>query len=171
MNEDDEPGFADLVPGVKRLQNDRVGPYRQRGGRQTFEHRARFEREPQEARADSADHRGQEAYFHSGLQRKLQRRIRQGQFRPEASLDLHGCRQHEALEMLECFFADAARHGLRMLIVIHGRGLRSRQDAVLKPLVQRWLGSQNRVLAWCPAQARDGGPGASYVYLRASMGD
>ena len=53
-----------------------------------------------------------------------------------------------------------------MLLVIHGKGYRSETEAVLKPLVHRWLAEQPSVLAWCPAQARDGGAGASYVYLR-----
>ncbi|MCP4232040.1 MAG: Smr/MutS family protein, partial [Aestuariibacter sp.] len=43
---------------------------------------------------------------------------------------------------------------------------RSDKAAVLRPLVHHWLSQQNFVLAWCPAQPRDGGSGASYVYLR-----
>ena len=34
-----------------------------------------------------------DSHFNSGLQVKLQRKIRQGAIRPEASLDLHGYRQ------------------------------------------------------------------------------
>lgn len=68
--------------------------------------------------------------------------------------------------MLDTFLAEVLGRGLRMVVIVHGRGLRSEREAVLRPLVQRWLGSQSRVLAWCPAQARDGGAGASYVYLR-----
>jgi len=100
------------------------------------------------------------------MQTKLQRRIRQGQIRPEACLDLHGYRQNEALQALGQFLADALRRRLRLIVIIHGQGYRSQSDAVLKPLVQRWLASQSQVLAWCPAQPRDGAAGASYVYLR-----
>lgn len=53
-----------------------------------------------------------------------------------------------------------------MVLVIHGQGYRSQDEAVLKPLVQRWLATQPQVLGWCPAQARDGAAGASYIYLR-----
>jgi DNA-nicking Smr family endonuclease len=88
--------------------------------------------------------------------------------RPETRIDLHGCRQHEALEALEALLSDALQRGYRMVLIIHGQGYRSQSDAVLKPLVQRWLAKQPQVLAWCPALARDGAAGASYVYLRNS---
>jgi len=84
----------------------------------------------------------------------------------EARLDLHGCRQTEAVAMLESFFERASGARMRLVIVIHGQGHRSQNGAVLKPLVLGWLSTRSSVLGWCPAQSRDGGAGASYVYLR-----
>lgn len=72
------------------------------------------------------------------------------------------------MEALELFLNDALQHRYRMVLIIHGQGYRSQSDAVLKPLVQRWLATQSQVLAWCPALPRDGAAGASYVYLRNS---
>ena len=57
---------------------------------------------------------------------------------------------------------------MRLVIIVHGQGYRSQNDAVLKPLVHRWLAAQGQVLAWCPAQPRDGAAGATYVYLRSA---
>jgi DNA-nicking Smr family endonuclease len=165
MNDDDDSSFADLIPGVRRLRNDRINVYEHRGS-DKFGAPARANRADNSLLRISASASADDAYFDSGLQKKLQRRIRRGQIRPEDSLDLHGCRQQEALQMLESFVERALDRGLRLVVVIHGRGLRSEREAVLKPLVQRWLGGQPGVLAWCPAQARDGGAGASYVYLR-----
>ena len=166
MNDDDDADFSRLVQGVRRLQNDRINVYEQ----QPRDARPRPRARPDDAEpamdSISAAAPRREAYFNPGLQKKLQRRIRQGQIRPEASLDLHGCRRHEALQMLESFVDEALRRGWRMVIVIHGQGFRSQQEAVLKPLVQQWLGNHSQVLAWCPAQARDGAAGASYVYLQ-----
>jgi DNA-nicking Smr family endonuclease len=165
MNNDDDSDFADMVPGVKRLRQDRINVYRQR---EPGSRKSRVS-PPQESRSPSGDDPlppGRESHFNPGLQKKLQRRIRQGLIRPQASLDLHGCRRQEALDLLEDFIDDALRRGRRMLIVIHGQGFRSQSDAVLKPLVRRWLGEHPAVLAWCPAQPRDGAAGASYVYLR-----
>ena len=168
MNDDDDSEFARLIPGVKRLHQDRINVY---------QHRRREKNAPrvkgagahwQEPGFVDESVPARDTHFKPGLQKKLQRRIKQGTIRPETSIDLHGYRQSEALEALEAFLADAIRHGNRMLLVIHGQGYRSQSDAVLKPLVQRWLANQAQVLAWCPALARDGAAGASYVYLRGS---
>jgi DNA-nicking Smr family endonuclease len=101
-----------------------------------------------------------------GLQRKLQRKIRQGQLAIEDSLDLHGYNQKQATATLVQFLQQALASRFRMLVIIHGKGSRSGNDAVLKPLVRHWLAQQSAVLAWCPAQPKHGGDGASYVYLR-----
>jgi len=89
-----------------------------------------------------------------------------GQFTVDAVLDLHGHRQHEALQELELFMQYATNSHARLLLIIHGKGFNSQSGAVLRPLVQHWLSEQNRVLAYCPAQIKDGGTGASYAYLK-----
>jgi DNA-nicking Smr family endonuclease len=164
MKDDDESEFARLIPGVKRLRNDRINVYQHRARKQPV---PATRIEPENWRAQPSESQpAHGTHFNPGLQKKLQRKIRQGLIRPEASLDLHGYRQAEALEALEGLLNDALRRGMRMVLIIHGQGFRSQSDAVLKPLVQRWLANQSQVLAWCPAIARDGAAGASYVYLR-----
>ena len=166
MSADDDSELDRLIPGVKRLHNDRINVYR---------HRERKKPSPRSmprevAEADEFPVESQPAHdshFNTGLQVKLQRKIRQGAIRPEATIDLHGYRQHEALAALQEFLSEALQKQYRMILIIHGQGYRSQSDAILKPLVQRWLSSRSQVLAWCPAQARDGAAGASYVYLRA----
>ena len=167
MSDDDDSEFARMVPGVRRLRQDRINPYPHRPARAT---RPLQRDAPRETRvsAVSVGTPADSSRFDNGLQRKLQRRIRQGDIRPQASLDLHGLRQHEALAALDEFLDEVLAAGLRMVIIVHGQGLRSERDAVLKPLVQRWLASQSQVLAWCPAQPRDGAAGATYAYLRIS---
>jgi DNA-nicking Smr family endonuclease len=165
MSADDDSEFARLLTGVKRLHSDRINHYQQRKPRQPPNKagpQQDYAADPQLAASAVA----RDSHFHSGLQVKLQRRIRQGAIRPQATLDLHGYRQHEALAQLEEFIADALQRRYRMLLVIHGQGYRSPSEAVLKPLLQRWLAQHSQVLAWCPAQLRDGAGGASYVYLR-----
>jgi DNA-nicking Smr family endonuclease len=154
-----------LIPGVKRLHSDRINIYRQRppAARKV---RAEAGREDARAPRSTVNRPAENSYFNSGMQVRLQRKIRQGAIRPELSLDLHGYRQAEALQELEHFLAESLHRRCRMVLVIHGQGFRSQSDAVLKPLVHRWLSEQPEVLAWCPAQPRDGAAGASYVYLR-----
>jgi DNA-nicking Smr family endonuclease len=166
MSADDDSEMERLIPGVKRLQNDRINVYRQRErGKPTPRTRSREVVETSDFPAESGP--VQSSYFNSGLQVKLQRKIRQGAIRPEATIDLHGYRQNEAIAELRDFLSEALHRQYRMILIIHGQGYRSQSDAVLKPLVHRWLSNRSQVLAWCPAQARDGAAGASYVYLRA----
>jgi len=166
MSADDDSEMERLIPGVKRLHQDRINVYRHRERKKPMPRAQPRELEeysdlPSEAQPAHNSH------FNTGLQVKLQRKIRQGAIRPESTLDLHGYRQEEALDALREFLADALNRQYRMILIIHGQGYRSQSDAVLKPLVQRWLSNRSQVLAWCPAQARDGAAGASYVYLRA----
>jgi DNA-nicking Smr family endonuclease len=165
LSADDDSELARLLPGVKRLQSDRVNPYRERpAGKRTsvtLRQTTPVIQPTDNIGTGSADH----SHFNTGLQTKLQRKIRQGAIRPQALLDLHGYRQADALAVLQEFLEDALQRRYRMVLIIHGQGFRSQTEAILKPLVQRWLAAQPLVLAWCPAQARDGAAGASYVYL------
>jgi len=166
-DDDDESELSRLLPGVKRLHSDRINLYQQR---QPTTPARKSNPRPVDSSAGfyETSPGAQDSYFNSGLQVKLQRKIRQGGIRPEDSIDLHGYRQAEALLELEEFMSQAIQRRYRMILIIHGQGYRSASEAVLKPLVQRWLSEQAQVLAWCPAQLRDGAAGASYVYLRGS---
>ena len=163
---DDDTDFAELIPGVKRLRNDRVNLYQHRDKPAVRVRQSEQETSMQPHSPDTTS--ASDSHFNAGIQKKLQRKIKQGIIRPGASLDLHGFRQEEALHALNHFIVDAQSSGERMVIIVHGQGYRSQNDAVLKPLVQRWLAGHSQVLAWCPAQVRDGAGGASYVYLRAN---
>ena len=165
----DPPSFADLIPGVKKIEDDRINIY---------DHRKKpvalpktrpqtTDSNPDFANIDYRHRSGiNESLFNAGIRKKLQRKIRQGQLAIEDRLDLHGYNQNQAITALNGFLQQALTAELRMLIVIHGKGNRSGSDAVLKPLVRHWLAQQSSVLAWCPAQPKHGGDGASYVYLR-----
>ena len=104
-----------------------------------------------------------------GLDRRSVERLRGGELRIEARLDLHGMTQGEAHRALGDFVAHAHRAGLRCVLVITGKGGRGSGDGVLRAAVPRWLNeAPNRaaLLAFAPAQPRDGGTGALYLLLR-----
>src|SRR2546429_5977710 len=67
------------------------------------------------------------------------------------------------------FLPDAVRAGLRCVLIVHGRGLNSKdQTPVLKERLKSWLarGRPARVvLAFTTARPCDGGAGALYVLL------
>jgi DNA-nicking Smr family endonuclease len=98
-----------------------------------------------------------------GLDRRSAERLRRGERRIEARLDLHGMTQDEAHQALLTFLARSVAAGRRCVLVITGKG------GVLRSAVPRWLNERpNRphLLAFMPAQAKDGGAGALYLLLR-----
>ncbi len=164
---DTEADFAALMPGVKRLHDDKINHYQQRTpksiARKIIEESASTDFA---ALSYSQQTEIRESFFDHGMQRKLRKKIRQGLLPVDDSLDLHGFTQKNAQAALSAFFAQSLNLGHKMVIVIHGKGQRSQNSAVLKPLTLYWLSQQKSVLAWCPAQPGDGGHGATYVYLR-----
>ncbi len=106
----------------------------------------------------------------ASLDKRVLRRLRAGDYAVQAHLDLHGRTRAEAKIDLERFVDDSRRKSLRCILVIHGRGLHSKdQLPVLKEGIQRWLTSGRigaQVLAFCTARPHDGGFGAVYVLLR-----
>jgi DNA-nicking Smr family endonuclease len=94
-------------------------------------------------------------------------RLKRGQQRVEARLDLHGLSQDEAHRALFGFIRAGRAAGKRCVLVITGRGRLG--GGVLKEAVPRWLDEAEfrpHLLAICAAQPRDGGTGALYVMLR-----
>jgi DNA-nicking Smr family endonuclease len=96
-------------------------------------------------------------------------RLRRGRLRPEARLDLHGMTQDKAHRALNRFIAEAQSSGVRSTIIITGKGRISEGGGVLRNQVPQWLnapGIRPSILAFAPAQPKDGGAGALYVLLR-----
>jgi DNA-nicking Smr family endonuclease len=97
------------------------------------------------------------------------RRLHQGDFSIQAHIDLHGLNVESAKEAFESFLKASVNSGKRAVLIIHGRGLSSPGDAVLKNKVREWLSHSywlKRVIAYASAQSHDGGAGATYVLLR-----
>ena len=111
---------------------------------------------------------GEELLFvRGGLQQRVLRKLRRGQFAIEAELDLHGYIVPEAREALAVFLRDALLTGKRCVRIIHGKGLGAEgRLPVLKIKVNSWLRQKDQVLAFCSARSQDGGTGAVYVLLK-----
>jgi DNA-nicking Smr family endonuclease len=105
-----------------------------------------------------------------GFDGRVLRKLRTGAFSAQAHVDLHGLTKDEAKGALETFIQKSRVAGLRCVLVVHGRGLHSKdQIPVLKQSVQVWLSHgrpAKNVLAFCSARPQDGGAGAVYVLLR-----
>lgn len=97
------------------------------------------------------------------------RKLKAGEFTTQSHLDLHGYTKQAAEAALVSFILNAHAMGHRVVLVIHGRGLKSSQGPVLKEHLVRWLttGSLSHlILAFCSARPCDGGTGALYILLK-----
>lgn len=104
-----------------------------------------------------------------GLDRRKAERLKRGKLPIEATLDLHGLRQHEAHRRLGQFLAQCQDAGKRCVVVVTGKGLHKEEGGVLRAAVPRWLnepGNRERVLSFDYTQPRHGGTGALYILLR-----
>jgi DNA-nicking Smr family endonuclease len=105
-----------------------------------------------------------------GLDPRVVRRLRRGDFAWQAHIDLHGLTAAQARERVDQFILESFRTGRRCVLVVHGRGLNSKdRTPVLKERLKSWLAhgrTAKVVLAFTTARAHDGGAGALYVLLR-----
>lgn len=105
-----------------------------------------------------------------GLDLGIVAQLQSRQFSPEAHIDLHGLNSEQAFSNLVAFFRSSYYKGVRVALVVTGRGLNSMNGVpVLRAKVQEWFTHdpfKRVVLAFCTAKQEDGGAGAFYVLLR-----
>ena len=105
-----------------------------------------------------------------GLDLSIVGQLQARQFSPEAHIDLHGLNSEQAFSNLVGFFRSSYYKGVRVALVVTGRGLNSMNGVpVLRAKVQEWFTHEpfkRVVLAFCTAKQEDGGAGAFYVLLR-----
>ena len=114
----------------------------------------------------------------SGLDGNTQEKLRRGALRPEARIDLHGYTEEAAHHALLSFLERAQKGGLRLVLVVTGKGNPKNEDGagwtmrrhgILKEMVPRWLNERAfaaLIAGTAAAHLRHGGGGALYVYLR-----
>ena len=106
----------------------------------------------------------------SGLDPALVRKLRRGEFSVQGHVDLHGLSRAEAKAEVDRFLRRSRQQGKRCVLLVHGRGLHSKdQVPVLKEALRSWLATARfgrHVLAFATARPQDGGAGAVYVLLR-----
>lgn len=107
---------------------------------------------------------------------KAFRKLKRGKLRPEARIDLHGMTVDRAHPALLRFIIGSHAKGLRLVLVITGKGEGPGpsgplpyQRGILRRQVPSWLSQAplgSLILQTAPADRRHGGEGALYVYLR-----
>lgn len=105
-----------------------------------------------------------------GVDQNVVRKLRNGEFAVQGHVDLHGMTREEAKREVELFLRSSRNAGKRCVLLVHGRGLHSKdQLPVLKEALRTWLSTARfarHVLAFATARPVDGGGGAIYVLLR-----
>ena len=104
-----------------------------------------------------------------GVPTTVLQKLHRGDFSIQDHIDLHGLTLCQARPALEKFLSSAVETGKRAVLIIHGRGLSSPKDPVLKTHVKDWLSRsawRRWVLAFSSARLCDGGAGATCVLLR-----
>jgi DNA-nicking Smr family endonuclease len=109
------------------------------------------------------------------LERRTKAALRRGRQGVEAVIDLHGMRQADAHQALRGFLHRAQGAGLKIVLVITGKGAAGAEDTpfaergVLRRMVPHWLRLPDLrplVVGFEEAADRHGGAGALYVRLR-----
>ena len=104
-----------------------------------------------------------------GVDRRTSERVRKGRMAIDGRIDLHGMTQAAAHTALNGFIQHSFRKGRRVVLVITGKGNIGQGGGVLRAEVPNWLNQEpvrEKVLAFFPAQPKDGGAGALYVLLK-----
>jgi DNA-nicking Smr family endonuclease len=120
----------------------------------------------------------------TGLDRRSERRMTRGQVEIEGRIDLHGTGIERSRERLLNFLATSRADGLRLVLVITGKGASPftrhtlhgadhfhapERQGRLRRLVPEWFHEglfREHIAGFQPAHPRHGGGGAFYVKLR-----
>lgn len=107
------------------------------------------------------------SYARPGVQKRILKKLRKGEFKIERVCDLHGETLATAKELLLDFMHECEREHIHCVKIIHGKGRRSgHKGPVIKPKLNRWLRVWDAVIAFHSARIVDGGTGAVYVLLK-----
>jgi DNA-nicking Smr family endonuclease len=112
------------------------------------------------------------------LERRTKTALRRGRQGIEAVIDLHGMRQAEAHQALRSFLHRSQGAGLKVVLVVTGKGAAGAEApfterGVLRRMVPHWLRLPDLrplVVGFEEAAYHHGGAGALYVRLRRSRG-
>jgi DNA-nicking Smr family endonuclease len=176
--DDDDRAMAELARGTEpleqssRLSEKRAGARPPLGGTDDSELVMR-ELDELVHGTTPFDFAGTDEYIEAavqGLDKRLVKRLKRGEFSVQGHLDLHGYNRHEARQLVAEFVDQVHADGKRCVLIVHGRGLGSKDNIpILKQKLAAWLtrGAIGRkVLAYTSARPYDGGAGAVYVLLR-----
>lgn len=104
------------------------------------------------------------SYKHESISNKSLRKLRKGQYNVDAILDLHGMSVDAAKDAVEAFLQQCVHKGIRVALIIHGKGSHSGVPK-LKMKLNQWLRKLKIVLAFCSAGSDHGSRGGNLCFV------
>jgi DNA-nicking Smr family endonuclease len=159
------------IPGVNRLKQDKVAPYRPpleaTPKQRLLDNQRVMDELLEEADETTSFESGDELKFlRTGYTSRLLKKLRRGDFAIQDELDLHGLVAGDAKQETHGFINECARDNVRAIRIVHGKGRNSAgRTPILKNMLLGWLSKNQHVIAVCSTPANDGGTGAVYVLL------
>jgi len=103
----------------------------------------------------------------SEIAKQTDKRLRRGQIKIEATLDLHGQSKNDAYSTVTRFIQNAYTQQKRCVMIITGKG--KANEGILRQNLPLWLQEDHLkpiILKTHQAQPKHGGSGAFYIYIR-----
>jgi DNA-nicking Smr family endonuclease len=170
--EDDFQLFRDAVQDITPLAHDKIHHQIKKPINQTRQADSQTQESiidflSDEAEVERINPLDNLSYRIDGIQKRVFKKLRRGQYIIIDELDLHGLNSKQAKKLLLHFLESALQVEGSCIHIIHGKGHRSGdKEPVIKRQTNHWLKQHPRVLAFHSAQPKDGGTGAVYVLLR-----
>lgn len=170
-----EKSFAEQMKGVKKLEQDKIPQVTKLMDREAaLKLREMAEDEKKEedmsffstAGMTFVDPAGSISYRTPGLQYGVFRKLKAGEYSPEAWVDLHNHTVENAYKDVRKTIVRAIRKNMRCILIIHGKGEFSEPKALLKSYVAHWLRHMPEVLGYHTSMPWHGGAGSTYVLLK-----
>ena len=96
----------------------------------------------------------------------LRRSINYEKISADATIDLHGLTVAEAQAQLHSLFIDAHKKGWKKVLIIHGKGIHSKEEPKLKKAVMDFIEHSSYAGKHGIPGAADGGSGAVWVAIK-----
>jgi len=170
-DEDELQLFRDAVQDITPLKHDKIThkkkPLKQQATIFSAEEVPIIDTLSDQAEIEVINPLDRLSYSQTGIQKRVFKKLRRGQYIIIDELDLHGLNIKQAKQLLLRFLVSALQVEGSCVSIIHGKGQSSgNKQPVIKQQTNHWLKQHPRVLAFHSAQPRDGGTGAVYVLLR-----
>ncbi|MDR2526788.1 MAG: Smr/MutS family protein [Rickettsiales bacterium] len=104
-----------------------------------------------------------------GIDKNLDKKLRDGNIEFDDEIDLHGMSLEEAYRIFINFINNAIHNRYRYLLIITGKGLNSKTDDTIKNNLPKWLKNpyfNDKIIKYMDANVKHGGTGAVYVLLK-----